>query len=181
MSATRKQRALIELSIVGDRAAFDALYRLWYARWHQFALRHTDNADIAHDALQEAALAMVRNVARLRGPETFVAWSFVIHRRCCADALRRRIRHRKYEVSDSRDYHQPPAEPSDPRLTDLAEVIDGLDADHQNVLTLFYGYGLTVTELAVVYEVPVGTIKSRLFQIREQIRSRVSQLQKDDV
>ncbi|MEL7312586.1 MAG: sigma-70 family RNA polymerase sigma factor [Pseudomonadota bacterium] len=181
MSSTRQQSVLVELSIAGDRLAFDALYRRWYARWYQFAVRHTDNPDIASDVIQDAALAMVKGIRRLRDPDTFVAWSFIILRRSCANVVRRAVQDRRNERLAPVDAPQAITTVTDPRLADLAEMVNCLDRDQQNLLTLFYGYGLSVRELAAIYDVPSGTIKSRLSKLREQIRSRVTHSQEDGV
>lgn len=172
MVASQKLKTLVELAIAGNRDAFDALYRRWHARWLRFALRHTDDAQVAQDVLQEAAVQMVTNLGRLRDPSTFVAWSFVILRRCCADHVRKAVRHRD-GPSQLHQQLSEPEPPDDPRLVDLSVAVSELSPDQQNLLTLFYGYGLAIQELAAVYQVPAGTIKSRLFKLREALRANI--------
>ncbi len=173
MVGSDKQTTLVELGIAGDRDAFDALYRQWHTRWLRFALRHTDDAQVAQDVLQEAAVQMVRNLRRLRDPSTFVAWSFVILRRCCADHVRKAVRRRDARVQWLEQLPDPEP-PADPRLVGLSVAVSELSPDQQNLLTLFYGYGLSIAELAAVYQVPAGTIKSRLFKMRETLRVNLS-------
>lgn len=154
------QHTLVELAIAGERRAFDRLYQLWQARWYRFVLRQCTNPATAEDVLQNGVLEMVKNIGRLRDPQSFTAWSFVILRRACAMHVRRKVVQREKEASAvAAECAEEPAAPEDPRLTDLSVALTALSADQQNLLALFYSYGLSIAELAKVYEVPTGTIK----------------------
>jgi DNA-directed RNA polymerase specialized sigma24 family protein len=48
----------------------------------------------------------------------------------------------------------------------VAAAMAGLPSIHREVLDLAFGAGLTRDEIAVVLDVPVGTVKSRLFHAR---------------
>lgn len=169
------QRALVELSMSGDRDALDRLCRRWYARWRQFTIRHTDSVDIAADVLQDAALQMVKNIHRLRDPDTFTAWSFVILRRSCATQIRKTVRRREHDRMLPRVDSAAAATPDDPRLAPLSEAVSALTTDQQNLLTLFYGYGLGVKDIGAIYEIAPGTVKSRLFKLRESLKRELTQ------
>ena len=49
-------------------------------------------------------------------------------------------------------------------------LIRRLPADRQALMSLFYVEGLTVSELAKVFDVPAGTVKSRLHNAREALK-----------
>lgn len=124
--------------------------------------------------MQSAVLEMVRNIGRLRDPQSFVSWSFVILRRCCAMHVRRKVTQREHDrcIADDATLEEVIV-PEDPRLTDLSVAMTSLSADQQDLLTLFYSYGLTVAELAGVFAVAPGTIKSRLYHLRETLKEKV--------
>jgi DNA-directed RNA polymerase specialized sigma24 family protein len=52
----------------------------------------------------------------------------------------------------------------------VAEALWQLPADSRELLTLRYGEDLNILELAVVLGIPAGTVKSRLYHAREQLR-----------
>ncbi len=56
---------------------------------------------------------------------------------------------------------------------DLAEEIHKLDTDSRLLLHLFYETGLSVADVAAAMDLRAGTVKSRLFAIRETLRSKL--------
>ena len=61
-----------------------------------------------------------------------------------------------------------PEEPD--TLAALRLAIVGLDPQSQKLLHLFYDAGLPVAEIANLLGIPIGTVKSRLFSLRETLR-----------
>jgi len=55
----------------------------------------------------------------------------------------------------------------------LREAIGRLPADQQELLHLHYSLERSLQEIADVLHLPVGTIKSRLFSIREQLKQQL--------
>ncbi len=52
----------------------------------------------------------------------------------------------------------------------VRQIIDELPALHRAVIVLFYLETLSLEEIAQVLELPLGTVKSRLFYARERLR-----------
>ncbi len=167
-SSSRQDHAQITLSISGDRRAFELLYRRWQPRWLRFANWLVRNQDDALDVTQEASVAIARNIHRLRDPALFKAWSFTIVRRRAADHVRGAVNARRVATALLRE-----SEPQSVELDACASMGDLLalvDTNDQHLLALFYVYGLSVAELASVLEIPVGTVKSRLFHARGRLQ-----------
>lgn len=178
--APEKLKTLVDLSIAGDKRAFSMLYQHWYPSWFRFCVRQLNDRDLASDALQEASLQIAKNIQRLKNHDTFAAWAFTILRRRCIDQLRKTIRYRDQVESLSREWDLPESsDPEDARSIDLDEAIEQLSPSQSNLITLFYTYGLTVQELALVYAVPAGTIKSRLNAIRSRLKAVIQLMQKE--
>ena len=55
----------------------------------------------------------------------------------------------------------------------LADSLEELPLVEREVLVLFYLQELTLDQLALVLEVPVGTVKSRLFRARRRLRAHL--------
>src|SRR5690606_14453792 len=60
---------------------------------------------------------------------------------------------------------------ADARL-DLATMLQGLSMEHRTVLVLRELQGMTYEEIAATLQVPRGTVESRLFRAREELRRR---------
>ncbi len=57
----------------------------------------------------------------------------------------------------------------------VREVVAKLPPPHRAVIVLFYMEELPVEEIAEVLELPVGTVKSRLYYARERLRDMMLQ------
>ncbi|MEL6868280.1 MAG: RNA polymerase sigma factor [Pseudomonadota bacterium] len=163
-----EERALVELCVAGDERAFAILYRRWHPRWARFAHWLVGNRDDSGDVMQEAALAIARNIHRLKDVNQFKAWSFTIIRRRAADHIRGAVRLR--EIREALTLAQQSPEVTPAADTTLESLFAALGAEDKRLLILFYEYGFTVAEIGRVLAVPAGTVKSRLFNARKRLR-----------
>ncbi|HEV3193711.1 MAG TPA: sigma-70 family RNA polymerase sigma factor [Polyangiaceae bacterium] len=102
------------------------------------------------------------------------AFLFGTTRRVAADF--RRLRHQEGAAEDS-DAIADVAAPSPEELVDqkrarelLDELLDALDDELREVLFLQEGEGMTLSEIADLLEIPLGTAASRLRRAREEFR-----------
>ncbi len=134
----------------------------------------------ADDALQETLTAIWRGLPSLRDPSRFAAWSDRILINACRLILRQRSRVRAGE--SSLDVDGDPAQRMAVQrgrgLDASKEVVDrlafdhafaSLDADARAILVLHHLEGRGVADLAVALDIPVGTVKSRLFAARRAL------------
>ena len=163
---------LVLAAQAGDAAAFERLATRWHPRLFRHARRLTGDADGARDAAQEAWVAIVRSLRRLRDPAMFGPWALRITGRRCADWIAHRRQARARAAASG-----PPAEPASqpgPDTVDLLRVRDALrrvDRSDRLLLAMFYLEGFSVAEIAHACSVPPGTVKSRLFHARERLRA----------
>lgn len=147
----------------GEASAFEHLYREHAARVRSFLRHCLGDAQSAQDVTQEIFLALWRNPNGFDpGRGTLRAYIFGIARKQAADWWR----------------HHPPAElaPPDSPVSGsettlmLADALGQLEPDLRGLLWLREAEGYSYAELAGILDVPVGTVKSRLFTAREQLR-----------
>jgi RNA polymerase sigma-70 factor (ECF subfamily) len=161
---------------LGEPEAFDALIERWHRPLWLYIRRMTGNHDEAQDLLQDVWLRVIRGIPRLRDGSRFRGWLFGIARRALMDRLRR-----EYSVppADEVDIAGLAAQPEPADIeTDLASMetaLETLPAVERDVLTLFYLHNLTLTDLAQALNVPVGTVKSRLFRARGMLRAAMQE------
>lgn len=141
----------------------DAVYRLALA----VAGDEADAADIAQDAL----VAAWRQLPKLRDVDRFDAWLHRIVVNTARMALRGRRRRRVREISDGElgSVASSPTSvmPSDGRR--LAAALGALSTDQRTLLALHHLEGRRLDEIAAILDVPVGTVKSRLFAARRAL------------
>ncbi|MFQ5590994.1 MAG: RNA polymerase sigma factor [Phycisphaerae bacterium] len=154
----------------GCRKSFDLLFRRWQRRLWRYARRLTGSDDAAWDVTQESWMAIVRRIRRLSDPSWFAAWAYRIVRNKCADYARKASRQRSLTdaVAESNVPHEHVSRetPGDA----VVQALRLMSPDKQELLTLRYALDLNLAEIAVVLSVPVGTVKSRLHNAREQLR-----------
>lgn len=176
------KQVLTELLVLeaqrGSERAFRDLHDLWQADLRRMALVRLDQPDAADDVLTEAWLAIARGLARLDDPACFPRWAFQIVQRRAADWVRRRVAARRHEdaAAAEPDLLAPasmtPAAPGDDVLS-LRDAISRLPAAEQELLQLHYNAERSLQEIADVLQLPVGTVKSRLFSIREHLKQQL--------
>ena len=173
-------RALIEGILGGDRSAFCSLIDLHRSAAIAFARRIAKGED-AEDVVQEALLAAFLNLRKLRDHDRFRPWLLGI----VANLGRTRLRMKRDGFTldglggrPIREFTLEEAEPSPELIYEtrefhrlIANAIDALPAEQRNAVRLHYYDGLTLAEISMLVESPLGTIKARLHHARQRLKS----------
>lgn len=153
----------------GEDGAFTALVQNWQQRYYLYALSRLKDKEAAKDVTQDCLLSISRNLGSLSDPAAYPKWSFRILERRCIDWLRKTIRER--ELIQPQET-LPEIEVNDGIETKLTvnQLLARLDSRLATILRLYYLESMTVSEIAQISEVPVGTVKSRLFYARKLMK-----------
>ncbi|MDP1581349.1 MAG: sigma-70 family RNA polymerase sigma factor [Candidatus Didemnitutus sp.] len=183
MSTDTKQ-VLTEFLVLSTQrdseAAFRDLYALWHHDLRRLALVRVEQPHAADEVMAEAWLAIARGVRRLDDPACFPRWAMRIVERRAVDWVRRRCTERAHsavataEVDRLAPANLHPSEPTD-EITALRRAVAVLPADARELLHLFYDAGRSIAEIAAILDIPVGTVKSRLFTVREILKQKLNQ------
>jgi len=162
---------LVARSQTGDAGALDELVRRWHPRLVRQARALTGDGEAAWDVAQEAWMAMVRGLDRLDDPVAFPAWAFRILHSKAIDWIRKQQRRRKRDQSFEEMANAPPS-PSRADGKDIAleAALDSLSSECRALVGLYYFEQLSVAEIAEVLGISPGTVKSRLYHCRNQLR-----------
>lgn len=148
----------------GNSEAFGAWYRHEAPRLRAFLGQLLGNRDTAEDVMQETFTQIWR---RPQGfdPErgSLRAYLFGIARKQAAEWWR----HKK-PMDALKDESAAPCRTEASSL--VADAFSQLDQEQRTLLWLREVEGQSYTELAVILEIPVGTVRSRLFAAREALR-----------
>lgn len=175
------KQVLTELLVLqaqaGDEAAFRRLHELWRGDLRRLALAWVEQPVAAEEVGAEVWLDIARGLHRLEDPARFPAWAMRIVQRRSADWVRQRSRDRRREVTAAGNAEElapaaGPAEPADEVLR-LRQAIGLLPGDKRELLHLFYDLGRSVAEVAEILGLAPGTVKSRLFSVREILKQQL--------
>lgn len=153
----------------GDRVATTAFVRRTQPEVWRVCARLGDRAD-ADDLTQEVYLRALPALARFRAESSARTWLLQITRYVCADHVRGRTRRRslldrliQQEATDAG------ATPERTGEHDLDDLIARLERDRREAFVLTQVAGLSYAEAALVCEVPIGTIRSRVARARADL------------
>jgi len=170
--------ALLAASAGGDEAAFAALYDRHSARLFRYLLRLVGQREAAEDLLQEVFVAAWDGAARFRGQASVVTWLFRIAHHRAVDWLRAQ-RPEPAEADEMLAATDCPPEEAFAALgaERLRAALAHLSPDHRAVLELAFFEGLSCREIALVLDCPVGTVKSRIFHAKSNLRGALERLE----
>lgn len=152
----------------GDVAAFTELIEARIPAMVRTATAILGHEADARDAVQDALVAAWRYLPRLRDVAAFDAWltRILVHR--CRRGLRRSgaMRIREIPANALDELAAPDAHDAADRRDALERAFDRLSVEHRAILVLHHLDGRPVAEIAMVLDLLVGTVKSRLFHAR---------------
>ncbi len=178
-----KEEVLTELLVLrsqdGDVTAWRQLVNIWQQRLYLHARRITGEHEVAQDITQDAWLSMVRGIKKLDDPARFRAWAFRIVSNKATDWVRRQVRRRKMlEVAKDeaeRDGSEQENLTTRSNIDIVRSAVRKLSREQRSLLSMFYEDGLEISEIATILKIPVGTVKSRMFSIRQELKPLLEQ------
>lgn len=171
----------------GDEAAFEELYSQLYQRVYYSAYRICKSDDDAKEVAQQTFIQVHHSIKSLKDPNTFDVWLHrIIVSKCynlfakrkdmvidpeTSPMLKNETEYREYLIPQSYSRHQ-----SD--LDILNQFIDELPEKYRVLLVLTYFHEYSMEEVAAITELPVGTVKSRLYTARSLLKKKIVEYEK---
>jgi RNA polymerase sigma-70 factor (ECF subfamily) len=176
------RRALDDAELVAQIAAGDIgdpvaeLYRRHGDRLYRFGVQLLGDAGLAEELVQECFVRLWRTAGRFdQGRGTVAAYLFVIARSIAADLRKRPSSRPLAPVEEA----QVPAQPDNAdRIVEIIiiqDALDSLSAAHRNVLMLVHAEGLTQSQIAERLDLPLGTVKTRMFHGLRALRTALAE------
>lgn len=162
----------------GEAEAVKELISRWQMRLARYVFRQTGNSDDTADVMQEIWVSFVRKLQSLDDPAAFGSWIYRIASARTVDWIRKKKRERILQESTAEEIAlNASKEASDSnreaKIEMLRKGIVSLPHEQRSILTLFYIEERPVSEVAALLNIPAGTVKSRLFQARNQLRKLI--------
>lgn len=162
---------LIRCYLDGDTECIKLLIEKWHNTFCKKALWIAKDADLAKDIAQDTWQVVICKMAELKNPDKFEFWALRIVYNKSIDALNKKNKERLNLIN----YQYESIIEDNPNenielQTALLVAIKELPYHQQVVLKLFYLEMLSLHQIAKALDIPVGTIKSRLFYSREKLK-----------
>ena len=168
-------RALLDRLIQRDERALRELQQLFGRRIYLFAVSRLRDEDAAETVMTDTLFEVWKHPDRFRGESRLSTWILGIAKYKVLNAFRSADR----EHEDIDDHAETIADPNanvlggieaqeQQRL--LMECIDGLSGPQRECMQLVFLEGLALAEVATIQNVPEGTVKTRMFHGRKNLK-----------
>jgi RNA polymerase sigma-70 factor (ECF subfamily) len=172
---------LVEQSVAGNSIAFDQLVERYRSKVVRL-VSSTLGSDIdPEDVAQDVFVKVYLSLGRFRGESSFSTYLYTVTVNRCRDELRKG-KLRKFFSFDEWFSGNNPAHPTqengeglemDERRSAVRSALKKLPTQSQMLLHLREIEELSYKELADIFEVEIGTIKSRLARARDRLRDEL--------
>lgn len=159
----------VKLAIHGDEKAFEYLMDICKDGLYRTAFAYVKNEEDAIDILQDTVYKAYISIDKLKEPKYFKTWitKILINGAINFINKEKKIVALVDNISNHSNYQE---ENKIEEKMDILNFIDELEDKHKNVIVLKYFQDLTITEIALVLDCPVGTVKNYLNKALSKLR-----------
>ncbi|CAN5721793.1 sigma-70 family RNA polymerase sigma factor [soil metagenome] len=190
METATSDEQIVERALTGDAEAFGEIVYRWERRIFALAYGMLGREEDARDATQETFLAAFRNLRGFRGDAKVSSWLHRIAVNQCITRQRRVKVRNEAAIEDEEERHasslSSPLDFSPARLAEGRESIDAvrlavnsLPLDLRQVVLMKEFEELTFREIAEALDLPLSTVKSRLYTAMRQLQMRLQKFGKN--
>ncbi|HUI93358.1 MAG TPA: RNA polymerase sigma factor [Chitinivibrionales bacterium] len=163
----------------GDRAAFKTIFDLYKMYAYNLIYKITGPSSDHEDLLQETFFQVYLSLRTFEGASSFTTWFHRVVVQVCSGNLRYKLAAKRkpgeptINFDDTQETIPDKTESRENRLAlrDLVEkALAGLDDSLRIPLVLNIYSEMEIGEIAAVMNIPEGTVKSRLFTARKQMK-----------
>jgi RNA polymerase sigma-70 factor (ECF subfamily) len=174
MEERDEDAALMLAAKDGDDRAFEALVAKHQRPVMNFFHRLGVSMSDAEDLAQQTFIKLYRNRKTYRPTAKFTTWLYLLARQVRVDEIRVRARREKIRLAMERENEaleaMPRQAPQFGLRDDLQKALARLDEAHRDVVVLGLVQELPYQEVSEILGIPVGTVKSRMFNALKLLR-----------
>jgi len=188
METLSTDEIIVERALTGDADAFGEIVRRWERRIFALTYGMLGREDDARDATQETFIAAFRNLRGFRGEAKVSSW---LHRIAVNQCISRQRRSKVRSESALEDEHESnagsfvtPWSYSPARVTEgrqetaaVRRAINSLPIELRQVVVMKEFEELTFREISEALDLPLSTVKSRLYTALKQLQMRLQKFE----
>jgi RNA polymerase sigma-70 factor (ECF subfamily) len=184
METLSTDEVIVQRALGGDAEAFGELVRRWERRIFALSYGLLGREEDARDATQETFLAAFRNLRGFRGEAKVSSWLHRIAVNQCLTRQRRAKVRNEAALEDDVDATGGFAAPAEYSPANVAEgrqrtaavrrALNGLPLELRQVVVMKEFEELTFREIAEALDLPLSTVKSRLYTGLKQLQMRLA-------
>ncbi|MEZ5332967.1 MAG: sigma-70 family RNA polymerase sigma factor [Thermoanaerobaculia bacterium] len=173
---------IVEEVLAGRQERFGDLVERYQGRLVNYLFRMLRSYEEAHDLAQEVFIKVYQALDRYDPRYKFSTWLFRVAQNAAIDQIRKRrlqvvSMDRPTDDEDDRTWEFPSDDPSPysdlrnrERGTAIQQAIEELPWEYRELIVLRHFGELSYDEIARLKEMPLGTVKNKLFRARQQLK-----------
>lgn len=175
---------LVESAIKENPEAFGEIVKRWEHKIFALCFGMLSREEDARDAAQETFISAYRNLANFRGEAKVSSW---LHRiavnQCLTKRRRSKVRNESFledesngdELNFAAPAHLSPSRTTEQneRLKIVRQAVGSLPEDLRQVIVMKEFNEMTFQEISETLEIPLSTVKSRLYTALKQLRLKL--------
>lgn len=185
MLPTDPDAELVRLAQAGDARAFEALVVKYQRRIARHVARYVRHSGDVEDVVQDAFIRAHRGLGSFRGDSAFFSWLY----RIATNAALSHLKRAPGEVLLGDDVPEERADGFEPGVSDaenpertlmakqigetVQRALAKLQPDLAEALMLYEVESKPYSEIAEMLNIPIGTVRTRIFRAREFIARRL--------
>lgn len=168
----------------GDPAAYNTLVVRYQDRLFNTLARLIGSADDAMDIAQDAFIQAYTKIDTFQGKSAFYTWLYRIAFNLAMSHARKRRPLNVLDGDETTRTIEPAAITNSPaecmesaeRVAAVQAAISDLADEHRQVVVLRELEGCDYEQISEILEIPIGTVRSRLFRARAQLKEKLASL-----
>lgn len=186
MDTEDPDRGLVRLAQQGDRRAFEALVVKYQRRIARYVTRYVRSAPDVEDVVQEVFIKAYRGLLAFKGDSSFYTWLYRIARNTSLNFVTRQsnvvvlqddlpgTQGEPREEQVGSDNEDPERRLMAKRISEAVErAMTRLQPELAEALLMYEVEGRQYKEIAQMLQIPIGTVRTRIFRAREFIAQRL--------
>ena len=163
---------LIRKAQAGSVEAFQDIHKMYSSRVRNRLFRLCPDADI-DDLEQEVFIRVWKYLKKLNNVHTFNAWLRKICLNVCMDKRKSFAKQREHKNRIEENLEKAHTESAEQKVQNselVARILAKLPMESRQIIVLFDMEELSLKEISDALEIPLGTVKSRLFNARRKAK-----------
>jgi RNA polymerase sigma-70 factor, ECF subfamily len=161
-----------------NRKAQRQLFDFYKNKVHDLVFKSLGPRFDTDDVIQQVFIELFKSLSYFKGEASLDTWVYRICLKVCTTQLRKKYRKRQPQIiydsqiadADTKDAEGPFKEMEQKELAGaIYAALDRLDAEKRMTVVMYEMEGKSLEEIAQVAQVPLGTVKSRLFHGRKML------------
>lgn len=177
--SVERDRLLVEQALGGDQHSFSQLFFNHKEMVHRVIYRFLGACEEADDAVQQTFVELFKSLSNYEGKSKFTTWLYRIAINVSIQFLRKRhsgIKADRLDPDFLPDSGNNELVEKEELRKQISIALSSMEIRKRVVVILHDIEGRTMEEISEIIKVPLGTVKSRLFHGRDELRKKLKKV-----